>query len=467
MNIEEVVKLGVSGIALERLDPYFGAWAILEDSFRGIVTHVSGVDLRAHIDLNMQPAALAAASSRANGEAEVVDGVAVVNLSGVMMKTVSSLSSGTSTVNARRQIRSAIADPNVKAILMRIDSPGGTVAGTSDLADEITAAIAAGKPCYAYVEDLCASAAYWVASQCEKVFANTTAGVGSIGTYMTVYDAAPAAAQQGVKVHVVRAGAFKGVGTPGTEITPEQLGEMQRHVNALNDQFVAAVAKGRKFSAETAVSLADGRMHVGKNALSLGLIDGVQSFEATLSQLRAFAPASPISNPSPQRKGPKSMSTATPSSSENTPVAPVVQTASAAQLKTAFPKATSDFILAQLERGATIEQARAAWGDVLQAQNESLSAENAKLKKGGAPVLTEGRRKPVAAAAAETEAASGFEGDARSEMSRLVADKMKLGLSRQQAIKAVASKNPELHRAYLEQSNKPAVHHLIAERFEE
>ena len=294
MSDEFTIRLeGLPPVA--QLEQYFGVWAMAEDRFRGLVDHVASLDLVAHVTLNQQPAAIAAASSRARGDAEVVDGVAVVDLSGTLMKTVSSLSSGTSTVNARRQIRQATDDPAVKAILLRIDSPGGTVAGTADLAGEISAAIAAGKPCYAFVEDLAASAAYWIASACTKVFSNATALVGSIGTYSTVADYSAAAAKQGVKVHVIRAGEFKGAGIPGTEITPQQLAEMQRMVNDLNAEFVSAVGAGRKLSAEAVAGLADGRLHVAKNAISFGLIDGIQSFDATLSQLRAFAPASPIS----------------------------------------------------------------------------------------------------------------------------------------------------------------------------
>lgn len=140
------------------------------------------------------------------------------------------------------------------------------------------------------------------------------------------------------------------------------------------------------------------------------------------------------------------------------------QPASLAQLKAAFPKAGADFVVGQLEAGATLEAARGAWNDVLQARLDSQEAELAKIKKGGAKVLTEGRN--PAAKETETEPASTFEGDAVSQMSAAVADKMKLGLKRRDAIKAVAKTQPELHRAYLEQTNPPKVHELIAERFE-
>jgi hypothetical protein len=142
----------------------------------------------------------------------------------------------------------------------------------------------------------------------------------------------------------------------------------------------------------------------------------------------------------------------------------IPQAASVQQLKAAFPKADAAFLMGQLERSATLAQAQGAWTEHIQAQLEASQAENAKLKKGGAPVLTTGPRKT--AAGDEAAQTSGFEGDAKAEMSRLVGEKMKSGMSRFDAVKAVARANPELHRAYLEATNNPKVHSLIGERFE-
>jgi protease-4 len=129
--------------------------------------------------------------------------VAVISLTGKLMKQQASMGGGTSTVQARRDIRAAASDPDIGAILLRIDSPGGTAAGTKELADEITAAKTK-KPVWAYVEDMAASAAYWAASQASRIIANETALVGSIGTYGVVQDTSGMAAMEGVKVHVIR-----------------------------------------------------------------------------------------------------------------------------------------------------------------------------------------------------------------------------------------------------------------------
>lgn len=260
-------------------EQYFGMWAMLEDRMHGLASLAAGPELIAHVR-----AAAGETRTRDGVSYRVSDGIAVITISGPMMKFASSLEPGTSTVFTRQAIRAAARDEDVRAILLVIDSPGGTVAGTEDLAGEVWQARQR-KPCYAFVEDLGASAAYWVASQAAKVYAaNRTTLVGSIGTYGVIADFSGYAAQNGIKVHVVRAGAFKGSGEPGTEVTPEQLAEWQRLVDGLNAQFLAGVARGRKMSAEKVAELADGRVHQGPDAEQMGLIDGVKSYEEVLQE---------------------------------------------------------------------------------------------------------------------------------------------------------------------------------------
>jgi ClpP class serine protease len=165
----------------------------------------------------------------------------VIEARGLLMKQQSWMG-GTATLQLRRDIRAAAADPNVSAILLAIDSPGGTAAGTADLAADVRAA-ARQKPVWAQIEDLGASAAYWLASQADQVFANTARRpmVGSIGTYQTVYDLSAAAEQEGVKVFHFATGPLKGAGMPGTPVTEEQQADFQGRVDAVQDSFDAAV----------------------------------------------------------------------------------------------------------------------------------------------------------------------------------------------------------------------------------
>lgn len=211
------------------------------------------------------------------------EGTAVISLVGPMMKGQSKYG-GASTVAARRAVRDASANNDVANILLMMDSPGGHVSGTQSLADDVRAARAQ-KPVHAHIDDLGASAAYWVASQAETISANRTARIGSIGTVAVAYDESEAFRKEGVKVHVISTGDHKGAFVPGSEVKPEHLAELKREVNALNEYFLVAVGSGRKMTLDQVTKLADGRVHLAKEAQGLGLIDHVRSMDETLAAL--------------------------------------------------------------------------------------------------------------------------------------------------------------------------------------
>ena len=205
------------------------------------------------------------------------DGIAILSLHGPLMKPWSKYG-GTSTVFVRQKLRQISGDPSVRGIMLHIDSPGGTVSGTHDLAEEVQRA-STKKPVFAHIDDLGASAAYWVASQASRVTANATALVGSIGTYSVVYDQSKQAELMGIKVHVISTGDFKGAGITGSEITEDMLLEMQARVNDLNSFFLKGVMNGRNMAKEDLDKVADGRVFIANEARSQNLIDKVTSFD--------------------------------------------------------------------------------------------------------------------------------------------------------------------------------------------
>jgi signal peptide peptidase SppA len=217
-------------------------------------------------------------------------GVAIIPLVGPLMKGDSSLG-GTSTVRTRQAIRAANADDGISEILLHIDSPGGHVSGTAELADAVAGSA---KPVTAHVDDLGASAAYWIASQASGgIYANKMAEIGSIGTVAVVEDSSKAAEMAGVEVHVISTGAFKAVGTPGVEIEEEHLDYLRERVDAMNGHFQAAVSGGRSLVGPALEAVSDGRVWPAAKAQGLGLIDGVRSLDETLdailSRVRAGA----------------------------------------------------------------------------------------------------------------------------------------------------------------------------------
>ena len=213
------------------------------------------------------------------------EGVGILPLHGPSMKARSKYG-GYSTVDARRQLRAMAGDERVGAILLHIDSPGGHVAGTKELADEV-AAVGQTTPVHAYIEDTGASAAYWVASQARTVAANAMAMVGSLGTFTVLYDLSRMAEMEGVQVHVVSTGERKGAALPGTPVTDEDLAEAQRLVDGFDAFFRAAVRDGQELGAKKASAAWTGAVWLAGEAKGLGLVDRVESLDATVERITA------------------------------------------------------------------------------------------------------------------------------------------------------------------------------------
>ena len=269
-----------------RLSDYAGLWAIDPTSANALWSKASSTDLPAHIQQADPPRIKAELQTvkASNGST-----VAVVMLTGTLMKSVSSMGGGTSTVQARREIRKAVSDPDVSAIMLAIDSPGGTVAGTADLAQEIRQA-ADKKPVWSFVSDMGASAAYWIASQADKVFANNrTALIGSIGTLAVVYDMSAAAEQAGIKTLVFGTGPLKGAGAPGAPVTEEQQAYFRGLVEDAQISFDAAVKRGREMTDSQLEKAKTGGVFGASEALDRGLIDGITSFDSAIDALAAEA----------------------------------------------------------------------------------------------------------------------------------------------------------------------------------
>jgi signal peptide peptidase SppA len=278
-----VDELQLSLPAFARLPDYLGLWCMERTRFEAICQLAKGMDLFAHAAEDPAPLKSAVEKLPATGGKSI----AVVRLAGMLMKSQSSMG-GTSTVQARRDIRQAAADPEAAGIMLAIDSPGGTVAGTYELARDIKAA-AKSKPVWAHIEDLGASAAYWAASQAGRVTANSPiAQVGSIGTYQVIYDESAAAAGQGVKTLVFATGPLKGLGVPGSKITDEQAAHVQALVDDAQTAFDAAVKKGRGMTDKQLAAVRHGGVMLAPAALDAKLIDGIEPLGKALAQFADY-----------------------------------------------------------------------------------------------------------------------------------------------------------------------------------
>lgn len=428
---------------------YGGIWAMEPDAALTLLAYVREVGAEAHIahvkahKEVMQDQAVVAGDSGTpvSNSGDVVS----IEIFGTMMKKASSFSDSASTVRIRRQVQNAARDPEIKSIILHIDSPGGTVAGTQDLANEVRNA-AAKKPVYAFIEDLGASAAYWVASQATKIYsANDTTLIGSIGAYFGIYDMSKWAENNGIKPILFTTGKYKTI-FPGTEVTEDQIKYLQSRVDAMQTHFTAAVQSGRSLNHEETKNVTEGKVYLAGDAVSLKLADGIRSF----SEVVAEAGAAKI--PSTTRVTGKAA------------VMPREGMATAAALKAALPNASAEFIVAQLEKEATVAESSAAWVTSMVAEinaktlklderEKSLNEREAKVKeREDAIALTKGGATKLEQDAddeSEIRGRSG-KGDAEAKIETLVAERMeKTKEKREVALSAVLRAHPRLRQEWV------------------
>lgn len=194
---------------------------------------------------------------------------------------MSSLSGGpmTSVELLAKDFSRALEDPSFDAILLDVDSPGGEASGISELA-EIIASARDEKRIVAYVGDLAASAAYWLASAASEIVVNRTAAVGSIGVVMAVPD--PRLDPDGPVEFVSSA-------SPNKRPDPHSKdgkAQIQAMVDVYGDLFVEDVAAYRATDPEDVLAdFGRGGLRIGADAVAYGMADRLGSFEETLAGL--------------------------------------------------------------------------------------------------------------------------------------------------------------------------------------
>lgn len=352
---------------------------------------------------------------------DVRDGVAHIAISGMLLKTVPGWVrlwgfNATGYDEIASQIAEALAEPNVSAIQLDISSPGGMVAGQFIAADAIYNARQS-KPITAYVEDLAASGAYWLASQAQSISASRTAEIGSIGVFCVYYDWTGWEEKAGIKAVVIRSGEHKGMGID--TITPSQIAAEQDVIDGLAGQFIASVAAGRNMDKSKAAELATGRLWIAEAAKELNLIDHVVANNTITTKGDTVMVNANDQN---QSTGVQQQIAQASASAKQQAAAESKQRLS--DLKAAFPD-DLPFAVAQFEAGSSLIEAKAAYSDVLQKKL------NAKTNPGVAPLVS-------------GDSADGGEDFITLGKQMARDEKIPLGA----AYKKLAKERPELHRAY-------------------
>ena len=221
------------------------------------------------------------------------NGTAIVPVYGTITKRagmVTRYSGGTSVERLNATLRELGEDDSVRAIVLDVDSPGGSVAGLSEVAETIRT-IRANKKVVAVANEMMASAAYWIGSAANEVYTTRNATVGSIGVYMVRPDLSKRMEAEGVKYHLIKAGERKADGMASEPMSDEEGMEFQRYIDAHYQEFISNVATNRNIDMAKATEMADGRVQVGDDAVEAGLADGVKTLDEVVAELDAEASA--------------------------------------------------------------------------------------------------------------------------------------------------------------------------------
>jgi signal peptide peptidase SppA len=264
-------------------------WALSESRLREIQDLYVSHTRREKIDLKAWEAASGQPAGATPVPYQVTDGVAVLDVAGVLTKAPSAwnrICGLSSTQTIQQDLQTALNDPTVKSILLRVESPGGMVDGTQELAAAVFAARDK-KPVAALIDGLGCSAAYWVAAAASAIYITSdTTQVGSIGVVATHTDVSKAEENWGQKTTEITAGKYKRISSSYAPLSEEGRATIQGQVDHIYSVFVNEVAQFRGVSVDTVLAdMADGRVFLGRQAIDAGLVDGVSTFQGLIGLL--------------------------------------------------------------------------------------------------------------------------------------------------------------------------------------
>ena len=178
---------------------------------------------------------------------------------------------------ALKALRKFAKEDRIKAILVRIDSPGGAVGPSQEIYKELRA-IGEKKKVVCSMGSLAASGGFYIAVGCQKVLAMPGTLTGSIGVIGQMPYLGDIAKELHFQMNTIKSGKMKDVGNPFREMNDDDRALLQKLLDDVHEQFIAAVAEGRGLKVEEVRPWADGRVITGQQAKELKLIDEIGNF---------------------------------------------------------------------------------------------------------------------------------------------------------------------------------------------
>jgi protease-4 len=187
-----------------------------------------------------------------------------------------------------RQLRHFLKKDDIKAVVLRVDSPGGVVAPSQEIYEEVKR-FAAQKKIVVSMGSLAASGGYYISAPATLIYANPGTITASIGVLIKLSNIETLMDKIGIKSTVIKTGKFKDAGSPVRELTAEDRAMFQSVIDSTHTQFIRAVASGRKMSEEEVRRIADGRVLSGEQALALKLVDRLGTLQDAIEEAGKLA----------------------------------------------------------------------------------------------------------------------------------------------------------------------------------
>jgi protease-4 len=203
--------------------------------------------------------------------------IGVVELKGVIGEEKSGIAGN----KEAEQIRDFAQDDEIKAIVIRINSPGGAVAPSQEIAEEIIRSRTK-KKVICSQGNVAASGGYYISVACDKIVADAGTLTGSIGVISQFVNAKELIALAHLQETTLKTGALKDSGSPFREFNEQDQAYMNGLLHEIFEQFVKAVADGRHLKIDDVRTLADGRVFTGLKAKELGLVDEIGNFRTAV-----------------------------------------------------------------------------------------------------------------------------------------------------------------------------------------
>jgi protease-4 len=172
------------------------------------------------------------------------------------------------------EIKGYVKDSSVRAIVLRVDSPGGGVVPSQEIYNEVKKARAV-KKVVVSMGSVAASGGYYISAPADRIVANPGTITGSIGVIMVVPNLKGLLEKVGIKTEVVKSGKNKDLASVFRGIGDEERQIIQGVMDDVHEQFIAAVAEGRKMEIDKTRKISDGRIFSGRQAIGVGLVDEI------------------------------------------------------------------------------------------------------------------------------------------------------------------------------------------------